>query len=565
MALPDRNTPWPPPELQTAYQAYEAWSAWYTGDTDALQMLYATSRLQKASGVWPTVKRFFWGTPVPGEATQRPVKLHVPVPAEIARMSAALLFADLPTFQFGDGDGDADDKGLPTTVAKNVNARLADLIDDRAHAALLEAAEVQAGLGGSFVAVTWDKQAVPDGPFLRTLPPDAAIPTFRWGRLVSVIFWSDLPPVAGSSGVWRLLEEHTPGRVEWAVYRADTKATIGTRMALADHPDTEELATLVDDGEGTVTGTDLLTAVYVPNRKPNRAWRKDPVACNLGRSDFDQLEPVFDSLDETYTSWMRDIRLGKARILASRELLDVRDAGNGAAFDLDREIFSPLAAAPGSLNPNAKAGAAAGLIDQVQFAIRVQEHKDSAEHFLEVAVRAAGYSVQTFGESADIATTATEINSREKLSILTRGAKILHWRPELQHIVAVLLDVDAHVFGGPGRGKALPDVEFADAAAEAPQVLAQTLQLLNTAESASIKTRVGMLHPDWDDEQIAAEVDAIRADYSELPDPTMAHLWAAQSLNSSATGGVKIGNNGTPPVPVSVPPAETQAVDDTRQ
>jgi hypothetical protein len=39
------------------------------------------------------------------------------------------------------------------------------------------------------------------------------------------------------------------------------------------------------------------------------------MAAPLGRSDFSGLEISLDTLDEAHASWMRDIRLGKARLI----------------------------------------------------------------------------------------------------------------------------------------------------------------------------------------------------------------------------------------------------------
>ena len=45
-----------------------------------------------------------------------------------------------------------------------------------------------AALGGVYLRVVWDTD-VDDKPWLDLVPPDAAIPEFRYDRLVSVTFW----------------------------------------------------------------------------------------------------------------------------------------------------------------------------------------------------------------------------------------------------------------------------------------------------------------------------------------------------------------------------------------
>lgn len=524
MALPDRADVWPPESHKPAYTDYELWDAWYTGSVDALEMLYATTRLTQSTGIWGQVRRRFFGSPNPGQQSQRPVKLHVPVAASIARVSASLMYGEMPSVTL---EGASDD----------AMARIGDLLDDGAHAALLEGGELASALSGVFLRVSWDTDAVPDKPFLTVVAPDGAVPEFRFGRLVAVTFWADLAPITGRSGTYRLLERHEPGTIEWGLYHSEATGALGRRVPLAEHPATEYLGTSVNDMAQVETGTQLLTAVYIPNVRPNRSRRKDPVASNLGRSDFDGAEDLFDALDEVYTSWMRDIRLGKARVLIDREMLTQGKPGEGATFNTDQEVFTPLGGGkPGAVGSGNATPPAP--ITQVEFKIRVAEHAATAKDLLSRIYDAAGYSPQTFGEAGASAVrtiTATEVDSRDRMSMLTRGVKILYARPQLQHLVAALLDVDAFVFNGPGRGDVMPGVEFPDAAAPSIDAMATTLQLLRAADIISDETGVRMLHPDWDDQQVKDELDALQAAKpAPFPDPMFMHP-AEGNLNDGGT------------------------------
>ncbi len=548
MPLPSTATQWPPAPLQKAYETYEVFDAWYTSDTEALGYLYAVNRLQKRTSVWGQVSRFFWGTPTPMTTTQRPVKMHVPVAAEVSRMSSQVLFSEMPTVHFGDEDGDDDDKGISKAQGKVITERLVELLGDSAHATLLAAAEYASAHGGVFLRVTWDQDVVPDGPFLTYVAADAAVPEFRWGRLTAVTFWRELAPLEGSDQAYKLLERHEPGTIEWGLYAAGAKEALGNRVPLTEHPDVAHLAGVVNDQASITTGSDLLTAVYIQNAGPNGRWRKDPGASDLGRSDYVGVEDLFDQLDEAYTSWMRDIRLGKARIMIPKGMIQTGPPGQGGVFNADQEIFTELGETVGSLNTNAKTGGSQSFMEEFQPKIRWQEHRETVVHLLARIYQACGFSPQSFGDAGEVAVTATEVNSREKLTVLTRSSKILYWRPQLRNLFAVLLDIDKAVFSGPGRGDgALPDIEWPDSSATDPKVLADTLQALNLAESASIQTRVEMLHDDWDDEQVAAEVQRIRDDYSMLPDPTEKNLWAAVSNEGSSTGGVQTSQSGLKP------------------
>jgi hypothetical protein len=509
---------WPPVAYQQAYQDMAMMDAWYAGDIEALETLYSTTRLVRQSGIWGQAKRFFMGTPNPGQQSQRPNKLHVPIPAEISRVSSQILFGEMPKVEIADLDGDGDEPVIPPTARKKANARLTDLLDDSAHAAFIEGGELASALGGNFLRVTWDKTVVPDKPFITAVAPDAAVPDFRFGRLSAVTFWLDLPPLDATPGHWRLLERHEQGRIEWGLFSAANPVQLGARLPLTEHPSTAGLAELVDEESGVETGTDLLTAVYIPNVKPVRIRRKDPVASNFGRSDYEGVDSMFDAFDEVYTSWMRDIRHGKSRIFVSKDSVDVGAPGQGSYFDADREVFVPVKGLGAQKD-------ASSLIQAEQFKIRYQEHQATAQAILIEIFTACGYSPATFGISTDNVrtVTATEVQAREKVTALTRGSKILYAKPQLQHLVAALLDVDEFAFGGPGRFGALPEVEFPDAAAPSIDALAQTLQLLRAAEAASTETLVQMLHPDWEPEQVADEVAKIMSEQPAmpaLPDPT---------------------------------------------
>jgi len=64
-------------------------------------------------------------------------------------------------------------------------------------------------------------------------------------------------------------------------------------------------------------------------------------------------------------------------------------------------------------------------------------------------------------------------------------------------------------------------VSFADAVQDSLTSLAQTAQLLKAAEAASRETLVRIVHPDWDQDQVDAEVARIVAEQPTFPDPFM--------------------------------------------
>ncbi|MEV8600452.1 phage portal protein [Streptomyces griseoviridis] len=472
------------------------WDTWWSGDPDRLETLYggnsgfgpAAKPVQFSDGALGRIARWWWGTPTaPGE---RRTKLHVPIAGDICGGSADLLFSEPPKL----------------TVADTSTQRRLDLLtDDGMLATLQTAAEVGAALGGIYLRPVYDK-TLADRPWLHATHADRAVPEFTWGRLSAVTFWAVVQEQDGQ--VWRHLERHEPRRILHGLYQGTT-GKLGRAVPLEDHPATAGYALAVDADGALATGYTGLDVSYIPNQN-SRRWRSNSNLADLGRSDLDGIEPLMDSLDETYASWMRDIRIGKGRIVVPDSYLQSNGPGRGASWNPDQEAFAGITAL----------SRGDGLaLTVAQFQIRVQEHRETAEDLVNQILRSAGYSGQTFGLGGDAAVTATEVKARERRSMTTRGRKILRWRVGLADAVHALLAVDQWVFGG-GLVPQPPTIEFEDSVQEDPLSLANTADVLRRAQAASTDTLVRMQHPEWDDRQVAAEVEAIQREQGmRVPDP----------------------------------------------
>ncbi|WP_345485996.1 hypothetical protein, partial [Planotetraspora phitsanulokensis] len=343
-------------------------------------------------------------------------------------------------------------------------------------------------------------------PVVDALPPDSAVPEFRTGRLSAVTFWRVVREDDGE--VWRHLERHEKGRVYHGLYLGD-EDTLGMAVPLEDDPATAEYAKIVDSDGGFDSGYPKgLLVHYVPNMRPHRKLR----GTALGRSDYDGTEPMMDALDEAWTSWMRDLRLGKGRIIVPDVYLTNMGKGQGAMWDPDREVYSGL-----QMLPSPDGGS---MITLSQFAIRVAEHAETCKSLFTQIVRSAGYSVQSFGEGGDgQAQTATEIHMQRHRSYSTRGRKIGYWTPALAWLTEAMLSVDHAVF----KTKAVAErgvIEWPDGVQPDPEALSRTLDMLNRAQAASLDTKIRMLHPDWDEDQVQAEKERLRDELGlNVPDP----------------------------------------------
>jgi hypothetical protein len=368
---------------------------------------------------------------------------------------------------------------------------------------LLEAAEMCAALGGVYLRIVWDA-SVSDKPWVQPVPADVAVPAFAYDKLRSVTFWRVLED--NGTDVVRHLELHDThaNQIVHGVYQGD-QSDLGEIVPLSDFPATARVA---GDLQGNTLALpdlpfDASTVTYVPNLKPNKIWRDlGPEMWPLGRSDYCGVEPIMDQLDECYSSWMRDVQLGVSRLIVPPEYLDNIGRGQGAVFEPDRRVFTPL----NMLHDNP---GSAPSITENQFKIRWQEHQNTCMDLVNRIVQEAGYSPQSFGDYQGNAPTATEIEARERTSLMTRQKKIRYWRPALRDIIYSLMCVSREYFGVTAIVPERPDLVFPPVALPDVQVMAQTVASLAGAEAASKRTLVAMAHPDWDDVQVAEEVQLI--------------------------------------------------------
>ena len=504
---------WPPLLFSPVAESQLRWSAWWSGDSAELERAYslANGANSPTARAWSSttgeagsghrrlnplgiLRRWFNGVP-PSEGERR-TNYHVPIAGDITGTSAALLFGQPPSLKCPSG-----------SAGTGTQEYLSGLIDDGTHAKLMEAAEYAAALGGVYLRVVWDTD-IAGKPWIDKVPADCAVPEFRYGKLTGVTFWSVIRDEGKE--VVRHLEKHLPGQgaILHGVYKG-SQNQLGIPMSLADFEETRPFAAALTQGNAiTFPGApdDASTVVYVPNMLPNRIWRGvGPQGEALGRSDFSGIENMMDGLDETLSSWMRDIRLGKARLIVPPSQLQSMGRGQGAYLDLEREV---------TVSVSSLVTGEAPVRDQIlpqQFDIRWQAHQQTFNTLVETIVNKAGYSGQTLGLQGDIAQTATEVVARERKSLTTRGRKINYWRPALADIIYGLMAIDATVFGS-GVEPVRPDVEWPDAVLPDQLELAQTVAAMRGAEAASVETGVAMLHPDWPTEKVAEEVARIYAE-----------------------------------------------------
>lgn len=503
MPLPERDVVWPPEECKTADRHYREWGAWYSGDPQELRKFYQVNNgfgalidpkqyPDSANNLLDRISRFFWGNP-PEQGAIRDAKLHIPLAGDIASTSADLLFGEPPSFSVVE-----DLAGSEVT-----QGRLDKIVDNGLTSALLEAAETVSAMGGGYLRVLIDTK-MSNTPIFDAIPPESAVPKWRSNRLESVTFWRQLADVDGK--VYRHLELHEVGSVYHGLFIGSDER-LGQKVDLQLHPDTEDFAVLTDEQGRIVTGADTLTAEYIPNMRPNRLMRGSP----LGRSDYQGVEPAMDALDESWSSLMRDVRLGKSRLVIPETYLESNGPGRGSRFNAERELFTPVKALPDNEGIS---------LEMVQFNIRVDEHLALCRALAAHAVQSAGYSAQSFGEGDLVSSgppTATEVQARERRSFITRDRKIEYWRHPLARLSKAALQIDKLYYGADsGDVSEVPNLEWPDGVSVDELTMANTVQILDAARAISTRTKVQMVHPQWDSDQVDEEIELIEG--SEKPE-----------------------------------------------
>jgi A118 family predicted phage portal protein len=493
MQLPDGgNVSWPPQEWRPVYRAYREWSAWYAGDVNELASIYGgqVTHYSRASR-WK-----FWERA--GKQTsehQARTQLHLPMGSNLAATGASLLFSERPSIIIPGEDAEA----------KKAEARLNYILDaSDGYARLTEAAESICALGGGFLKVDWDTDLL-DCPIISVVQADRVVPYFQHSRLVAATVWRVIRQ--DGPNWFRYMEHHTPGLVEYALYRG-REDVLGPRVSLNQLDETADLEPYQDIPGGK------LAIVYVPNIRPNRKFR----GSWLGQSDYHGNEGLMDALDETWTSWLRDIRLGKARIMAPLEYLTPARLSTGAnsfGFDMDQEVFSPL-----NQPPDKGAG-----ITVSQFAIRVDEHERTANALVRAIAGHAGYAPQSFGlDTEGRAESGSALRIRERKSLMTQQKKRGYWESPVADLIETMQWVDREVFRS-GVTPVRPSVTLADSLTEGEGEQATTVELMNRAGAISTEVKVRMLHPNWTDIQVLDEVDRLRKEQGlDLPDPVRGGL-----------------------------------------
>lgn len=452
------------PPIRWLWHEYERAAAWYSGDVKRLRM-YGDG---DAKSFWKSAEQ---------------IKIHVPLPADIAAMSAGMIFATSPEISCEDA---ATKERIDEVMQK------ADV-----YSVFLQAAELASVYGGVFLKWTWNEA---DGfPRLYAVPADAGLAQFAGKAVRDITFWNIVREDEDSGAIWRIEEVYTPdGHIRTRLLKGD-RENLGRETGLNAIPETAGIR------QDANSGTDKMLAVYVPNMLPNRSRPYAP----YGRSDFDGLYGLFDALDEAYSAIQRETRMTKTTTIVPMEYLRRRDTffANDSkpgewAFTNDTGVFTAL---------DIDSDRTSAPITVVNPEIRAESRTAVCENIIRRILQLAGYAPQSAGmDITGSAESGTALNVRERKSVRTTETKKTYWWHAINDLLRAMLALDQAVF----HSGVDPDAEFS---VELPtnnqpdiSQLAQIVEQLERAEAVSIETKVDILHPDWSEEMRAAEVERIK-------------------------------------------------------
>ena len=475
----------PPTNWKFWYDKYSEYASWYSGDIETLLSYYGNkvyNELEKESRFWVRM-----------ETEERANVCHLPVAGDIAGTSADLLFSESPKFEY-------DTKNKSGEFIK-------EFIDENSlNSLLLESAEIAAALSGCFLKLNIEPN-ISDFPILTVLTPSQAFPIFKSGRLWEVLFYREVASDDSKTKVFRLFENRKrDGKdliIEYKLYKG-SEDKVGREVGVNS---IKELETF-DLSDVKLPNINGLGCVYVPNKRPNRLVP----GSSLGNNDWSQCIPLMDSLDFSYTSWVRDLELGMGQIFIDEELMTKEvDSSLGGSDKVNINKFSKFQRCFINLNlsQSKMGGDNVKPIEPVQFEMRVEEHLKTCEYWFEQIVSQSGYSPQTFGLNADgRAESGTALRIRERKSFLTRQKKSRYWQTAIKELIFQAQKMEVAVTTK-NYDPQIVSVELEDSIITDSNEQSETIRNLDQARAISSYMKVKMQHPDWTEEEVTAEVDKI--------------------------------------------------------
>ena len=479
---------WPPTTLLRHKMAEH--SAWYSGDPNLLSTFYAqVVGSQVLNLPYTTERDMFWRRQIRNDVE---LGLHIPIASDIASNSADILFSEAPMIKITE----AHEKNAQQSM-KDTQEELNNMLDRSGfYQRILAAAEVSAAIGGVYIKLAWDEELSPY-PIPVVEQADNAYPVFRFGILTKVQFVKTVKAEKQGSAIFRLVETYANnGTIMYELYKG-TSDKLGNSVPVTTIDETKDIVNLD-------IGIKEILCVFVPNVLPNRYDRTS----YFGRSDYASLEGLMDCLDETYSSWMMDIAFARGKILVPEEFIEKTQSG--FKFNIDKSVYVKL-----DMDPTIEGN----KITAVQFDIRADKFEKTALNLLERIVTGAGYSPQSFGLNIQgRAESGTALNIRERKTFATKNKKEAYWEGALKKLTQLMLIVYNTRLGGKVEMNVTVTTQFSDSISNDIGELSEAVMKIANAMAASTETKVRLIHPEWSEDEVLAEVKKIIDENGLMPE-----------------------------------------------
>jgi hypothetical protein len=473
-----RSTTWPLPADEDVWERIELWQALRESDREYLEDFVE------------------WD---PGLDNRK--YIIDPLAPQIDGAYASLSYGRRPTFTPAN---EADDARLTFLVEENQTG-----------SELQRMAHLRSSEGQAWWRWVCDHMAN-DCPMLEWHSRTAVVPLWVGKKLKAVGFFTRLDPIEDSSGhenkarVYRHFELHDDLDVTNVLF-VGTDRTLGREVDLTDHPETEDLR-----AEPWVHGMPRMIAGRVVNRYGTDVRE--------GRSDYDGIEDLLLALNESRSIAHENTRLaGKKRLVAPESALDENGQLPAGAEVLVAETVADTAA----LGEEGKQQGAAAMFKVLEYGYDPTAIAAYQQSLVVTALSRIGITPQFVGIPVDgegSAETGVALRLRLVPSINAGNDRNQDADTQLPLVFELgqLLDAadpvqdGAQQVGGWGRpwvdptdpptierGTALPEDRTEETDRHVTAV---------TGEIESRQTAIEEMHPDWDKDRVAEEVNRIRAE-----------------------------------------------------
>lgn len=451
------------------------WLAWYSADPEIISNYYAWYLNNHTYN-----GRFYSNL----DQEERQNVVHLPVANDIARVSSNMLFSEAPEFKY---------------ESDRLDIILNDVLF---YETLLNASEICSATGGVFLKI--DTSEYYDYPIITIKTPDVSNAKFSGNKLISYDCYRTVKIEKDKH--YRLFElrylKDGYTVIDYQLYKG-TSLDIGTAIPLSTFSETENLEPQV------LSELSGIGVVYIPNVLPNSF----DIHSKEGVSDFAKCISLMDSLDEAWTSWIRDLEIGQGRIFADEDIFkDIttpHNRGNTVTYDKEKR-FDAFQRVYQKISLDAWKHEGTKPIEVVQFKIRVDEHQKTCKSLFEQIITNSGYSPQTFGiTEGGRAESGTALRIRERKSFLTRQGKARYWQNGINKLVHELQEFDSALgFVGVYEPNEFNCV-LSDSVIHDDKEISETIKNLKMANSISTYQSLKMLHVDWSEDDIMHEMKRI--------------------------------------------------------